>query len=186
MKKTKVKSKKNVYIYRSKFNPMLLPVLTIGILLILAFLVSSAVLTSQITLPSSAAKKAAIGCNLSCSSDKDCAVGTTCTKTKSTDKKGLCLCGYGTNCIIGEKAKRDCMVPLGQAKEFDYCDHRSTVRANRRLPDASVAVACGYGVECKHVVRLTGGSYFMCCDPKNPTNDPRCISDDIRRVAPRP
>lgn len=181
MKKTKLKT----YTFRGRYNPMLLPVLTIGILLILAYLVSSAVLTSQVSIDS-LARITVKGCNLSCSSDKECAVGTTCVKAKSTDRKGLCLCGYGTNCIIGEKAVRNCIAPLGQAKEFEYCDQKQTVKANRGDASAALSLACGYGIECKHVVRRAGGSYFMCCDPKNPTNDPRCISDNIRIVAPRP
>lgn len=180
----KARAKKNVYIYRSKFNPMLLPVLTIGILLILAFLVSSAVLTSQITLPSSAAKKAPL-CGQECSRTKPCSAGLTCT-LPAGEKRMKCVCGYGTNCVIGEKASRDCIAPLGQAQEFDYCDRAQTVKANRGDSTASLTVACGYGVECKHVVRQSGGSYFMCCDPKNTSKDPRCISDNIRIVAPRP
>lgn len=184
MKKTR--AKKNVYTYRSKFNPMLLPVLTIGILLILAFLVSSAVLTSQITLPSSAARKVPM-CGEECSINKPCGAGLSCTQD-SKDKKFRCTCGYGTNCIIDNKAKtpRKCIAPLGQLAEWEICNREQTVKANRGDSTAIVAQACGYGVECKHVVRRAGGSYFMCCDPLNPTKDPRCISDNIRIVAPRP
>lgn len=181
---SKSRSKLKTYTYRSRFNPMILPVLTIGVLLILAYLVSSAVLTSQVTLPSSAARKPLM-CGQECSKTKPCEAGLTCA-IPSGEKKMKCLCGYGTNCIIGEKAARKCIAPLGQAKEFDYCDRAQTVKANRGDSTAALRLACGYGVECKHVVRKAGGSYFMCCDPLNPTKDPRCIGDDIRIVAPRP
>ena len=124
-------------------------------------------------------------CGQTCRRDSQCQSGLTCEKDPNTRRK-ICTCPNGT-CIA-----RQCKEVGGDAVAGEECDLEQTTAAQRGRNVDLPSLACESGLQCTFVTRLAGGgnrgSSYVCCDPTLPDDqqDPRCISDPIRKVAPNP